>query len=37
MKLAALCRSGQVGFTLVELVMVIVLLGILAFMPRRAY
>jgi MSHA pilin protein MshC len=28
-KLAALCRSGQVGFTLVELVMVIVLLGIL--------
>jgi MSHA pilin protein MshC len=29
-RLAALCRSGQAGFTLVELVMVIVLLGILA-------
>ncbi|TAF71567.1 MAG: type II secretion system protein, partial [Curvibacter sp.] len=27
---AAHCRSGQAGFTLVELVMVIVLLGILA-------
>lgn len=29
-RMAARCRSGQAGFTLVELVMVIVLLGILA-------